>query len=259
MITIPNRTDTSGENAAGIIDANMRQIAEDAQRENMNLNGEMKKLDKSINDTVAKIKQQMITALNEEVEKLVTKTALPDDVKALFNDNLELGDGSCKIDYNGSQARIGLETELNMLFMPGGIASKNNGEVAPFNLAAADFSINGVPILDSGSNAYGNWVRLYDGTQIVWRKGTYGMTASNSYTASGCTLFQGVTNFTFPVVFVGDLPAALTGECHWGTSASWCAVYSVSLDNVALRIMDIVKRDDSQGTRYCFAAIGRWK
>lgn len=258
MITIPNRTNTASSGALDIMDANMRQISEDAQRDIMSINNDLKNFDKNMYEVIAKLKQQFSDALNEEVAKLVTIEALPTDVKALFNDDINLGDGSCTLKYNGT-LKIGGAPYL--VFDPAaerfyicntsskaGVSLKvwdgvSGGDQTVFTVGTTNAWINGYKIVDSGSN----WIRFYDGTQICW--GTNHNATDN-----------GPAVVSLPVTYVDTNYIATTAAKYY---SSTYITLETSVSYISSSSFYIYMRKSDGGAIHTIYAswmtIGRWK
>jgi hypothetical protein len=71
---------------------------------------------------------------------------------------------------------------------------------------APGLAISGDPVVESGSNANGGWVRLADGTQVCWHLLTLAYSGTKSILAT----------WTFPVAFIAD-PQVTTTELLGGT------------------------------------------
>ena len=116
--------------------------------------------------------------------------------------------------------------------------------------------VGGDPIVESGSNADGEWTRWADGTQICRFSDTV---TDQSISGSYGPLYQGVRTWTFPVTFVGR-PSANCGLGQWGTSASWGGTDDLVTTTAAnLRFWDVNSRPTGTSMGISSSAIGRWK
>jgi hypothetical protein len=117
--------------------------------------------------------------------------------------------------------------------------------------------VGGDPIVESGSNADGEWTRWADGTQICrFNQTVTDQSISNAY---GSLLYQGTRTWTFPVAFI-VAPAANCGAGKWGNSASWSGTDNLPTPTAArLRFWDITSRAGGTGMSISATAIGRWK
>jgi len=124
--------------------------------------------------------------------------------------------------------------------------------------ASANFTsmpqVGGDPIVESGSNADGEWTRWADGTQIVNAKITPVVTLS----AVG-SIFYTPISATFPVTFVGtvrtlDLSGNHAGGQGWGGKSS--TVHTPTSGNF---IYYSYVSASGAGTSLTYAVIGRWK
>jgi hypothetical protein len=116
--------------------------------------------------------------------------------------------------------------------------------------------VGGDPIVESGSNADGEWTRWSDGAQICHFNQTV---TDQSISKAYDSLYQGTREWTFPVAFI-VAPAANCGTGKWGTSASWGGTYSLpSTTSVSLRFWDINSRSTGTSMLISSSAIGRWK
>lgn len=117
--------------------------------------------------------------------------------------------------------------------------------------------VSGLPlqghIIESGSNANGNYVKFSDGTLICWYYGSKNVAINKAYGS----LYQGTITCTFPAAFYSK-PAVSIGQAKWGTGASWGAVSSTNTTSTVLRFLDAFSRS-SASMDISYIAIGRWK
>ena len=118
------------------------------------------------------------------------------------------------------------------------------------------FEINGSPIVDSGSNANGYYIKFYDGTMIQYLNDEVTDQAINNAYGS---LYQGSRTWTYPVEFYDNNVAVHCGQFQWGTSASWGTVVSVDKTSANLRGIDAFTRATGTAVKIQAIAIGKWK
>ena len=113
-------------------------------------------------------------------------------------------------------------------------------------------------LIESGSNANGEWARFADGTQVCWiRTVAANVAISNPY---GNILFTGSRSWTFPRPFAGNtVPVVICSQFRWGTGGSWGNVTSVSFTNAELIGMDSISRAAGTNVNIAAMAIGRWQ
>jgi hypothetical protein len=128
----------------------------------------------------------------------------------------------------------------------------------PNNILGIVTQSNDVPtgaIIESGSNANGNFVKYADGTQICILNITVTDQVINSAYGS---LFQGTRVWTYPASF-SSAPSVSAPCFRWGTSASWGAVGAApSATAVTLRGIDVSSRATGTNVVINAIAIGRW-
>ena len=116
--------------------------------------------------------------------------------------------------------------------------------------------VGGDPIVESGSNADGEFTKWADGTQICHFNQTV---TDQSISGAYGSLYQGSREWTFPVAFI-VAPAANCGTGKWGTGAGWSGIDDLpSTTSVLLRFWDIVTRSTGTVMVISSSAIGRWK
>ena len=113
-------------------------------------------------------------------------------------------------------------------------------------------------ISEIGSNANGNYLKMANGVLIQWNKFVVN---DQAITGAYGALFQGTRSITFPIPFVGDLPAVQCSEFQYGTSGSWgCVVGNgTTLTGTILRVWECFSRDAGTNCRISWIAIGKWK
>lgn len=130
-----------------------------------------------------------------------------------------------------------------------------DGDVAMGNINTTGVKINNTPIIDSGSNENGNYIKYADGTMICWDRirvtdqaidGVYG------------SLYVGTRVITFPVAFVSQ-PVGFCSEFQWGTSASWGNVRGINTTTITVKGNDAFPRATGTNVQIGWMAIGKWK
>lgn len=133
----------------------------------------------------------------------------------------------------------------------------NSVGVNCFPSKANDIALNGYSIIESGSNANGNYVKFADGTMICYLNTEVTDQALNN--AYGANLYQGSRTWTYPVQFIDDNVSVSCGQFQWGTSASWGTVVNADKTSANLRGIDAFSRASGTATKIQATAIGRWK
>lgn len=147
------------------------------------------------------------------------------------------------------------------LSVSGNISSSNNlsttqdGAIGGDLQVGGSITMNGAKIVESGSNANGNWIKWADGTMICYLAQSRTDVAITSAYGS---LFLGAVPWTFPQVFTAT-PVVTCSEFIWGTGASWGAAVSPSTSAVTLRVYDVSIRPAGTSTYVQAMAVGRWK
>ena len=119
-----------------------------------------------------------------------------------------------------------------------------------------DYNTQWATIIESGSNANGDWVRYADGTQICWMKLEVTDQALN--TALG-GLFTGIRVVTYPVIFIGGAPVVTCTRFQWSTGGGWGTVNNATTSSCTLRGYEVTSRASGTITYIQATAIGRWK
>lgn len=133
----------------------------------------------------------------------------------------------------------------------------NSVGVNCFPSKANDIALNGSSVIESGSNANGNYVKFADGTMICYLNIEVTDQALNN--AYGANLYQGSRTWTYPVQFIDDNVSVSCGQFQWGTSASWGTVINADKTSANLRGIDAFSRASGTATKIQATAIGRWK
>ncbi|MDR0314349.1 MAG: hypothetical protein LBH71_00160 [Oscillospiraceae bacterium] len=114
---------------------------------------------------------------------------------------------------------------------------------------------DGSPIIESGSNTNGNYVKYANGTMIQWMYVSKTDVAINNAYGS---LFIGSYRWFFPQTFV-DEPNVTCSRFLWGTGASWGTVSGQRNISADLRGMDCLSRAAGTNVLINACAIGKWK
>jgi len=116
---------------------------------------------------------------------------------------------------------------------------------------AAMPSVGGDPVVESGSNADGEWTRWADGTQTCYQY--EGSVRTLTGTRDGLYFLQ--TSKTFPAAFTGTPSVSPTGE-DIGQGLYWATYYSPSSTTFGYEAIGTVA---SAAIVLGYTAIGRWK
>lgn len=123
--------------------------------------------------------------------------------------------------------------------------------------ANANFSVmpqvGGDPIVESGSNADGEWTRWADGTQYVGFKGSAAIDL-----VAYQSLYQGGTSVVWPRAFAQE-PCASVGRVNWSTGRPWGTAYAVTQNDASITFLDVSPRTTLSTFRFSVTATGRWK
>ncbi|MDH1260426.1 phage tail protein [Pseudomonas atacamensis] len=106
-------------------------------------------------------------------------------------------------------------------------------------------------VVESGSNANGNWVRFADGTQIC----TYSTGGIGATTASGNSWTSGASTWTFPAAFVSGSEPVVTGTPNSGAGVMGLAAAPTNVNASWVRIAFY---SDPTGRGCRLMAVGRW-
>ena len=110
------------------------------------------------------------------------------------------------------------------------------------------------PIVESGSNSDGEWVRYADGTQICTIKSAVGIAVNNAY---GSIYISGVFQKTHPNTFVNP-PSVSCGFADYSTAAPFLISNAVDSVVTTLRIVDPTSRT-TVDYDYSVVLVGKWK
>lgn len=128
-----------------------------------------------------------------------------------------------------------------------------------FPTGSETVEVNGSPIVESGSNSNGNYVKFYDGTMICWNYEEVTDQAINSQYGT-TSLYIGNRQITYPVAFVSK-PVLTCSIFKWGTSGSWASTSdsTTPLTKGMLRGYDFYSRPTGENCQIGWHAIGKWK
>ena len=125
--------------------------------------------------------------------------------------------------------------------------------------------VSGVPIVATGSNSTGTWVRYADGTQITHQSGTLGATNSSTFGSASGLFRSNVTSsngLSLPNTFIANpiFSAFVTSQGASANDGVMLASYRRELIDVDLgpRFMAISDNNSSNNSNYYVTAIGRW-
>ena len=116
-------------------------------------------------------------------------------------------------------------------------------------------TIQGNPIVESGSNANGNYIKYYDGTLICYKRHNFGTVSCDTAWGSLYETSSALDLGNFPVAFVGDYPdfyimpwhAFFVERKYTASLTSWGSFWVVRPNNSNV---DVIVS--------CYA-IGKWK
>lgn len=162
---------------------------------------------------------------------------------------LALGDDASGVPYNNTASGLSAEDVQAAIdeMVESGLGSD-------FNTMP---TVNGDPIVESGSNSDGEWTRWADGTQVCTSIGA-GLTASTS-ASLGPNLYRSATlnndhaDWSFPVPFT-SVPSASPAWSE--ANPSWNSVFAAT--TVSARIL-LYSNITLSGISVGATAVGRWK
>ena len=118
-------------------------------------------------------------------------------------------------------------------------------------------NINGYEIIQSGGNSSsGYWVRFYDGTQICWNNVLL-LDSKMGYKRGTTLVTSNNMAVNYPSTFISLPAVTVTGNVSGLHASSATANISNNTDYFELRF--IGEDYSTQGGRYNYIAIGRWK
>jgi hypothetical protein len=106
-------------------------------------------------------------------------------------------------------------------------------------------------VVESGSNANGNWVRFADGTQIC----TYSSGGIGAVTVSGNSWISSASTWTYPAAFASGTEPVITGTPNSGAGVVGLAGAPTNVNASWLRI-SFYSDSTARGCR--LLAVGRW-
>lgn len=113
-------------------------------------------------------------------------------------------------------------------------------------------------IIESGSNANGNWIKYSDGTLIQW--GGYD-TGHTIFTTSYGNIYYDNSNhtITFPQSFVGDRPSVSLTPFFQGGMGGANMRGLPSASSVSCYVYSVISYTYSSNVIIYWTAIGKWK
>lgn len=126
------------------------------------------------------------------------------------------------------------------------------------NLNSENFLISGNPIVESGSNNDGEYVKFYDGTMIC--RGIVRLTSNEQKTSGGLTYYCADTYINFPFEFsnVDVQKIQMTSEVRHENMNYICNTYAVPQSKTQARIsLQTTQKNYERGIMW--TAIGKWK
>jgi hypothetical protein len=121
---------------------------------------------------------------------------------------------------------------------------------------SSNILINNRPLIQSGSNGLGSWVRYYDGTQICYN--FYGTTSSAGNGGTGTVI--GLPN-VFKTADTYVVSAGIRGIASTGVSGSFVTEYHPhTAGTIVVKILVHTPTTIYNGGAYActFQAVGRW-
>ncbi len=130
---------------------------------------------------------------------------------------------------------------------------KNNGTFEVFGRLL----VNDASVVESGSGSNGNWLKLYDGTMVVWNHIEVTDQAIDSEYGA---MYRGERVITYPSAFI-SAPTLCCTEFRHGDSASWGSVgtHATPLTKGTLCGYDVNSRQVGANCRIGWFAVGKWK
>ena len=120
-----------------------------------------------------------------------------------------------------------------------------------------NITMGGSPIIESGSNTNGKYIKFADGTMICWN---YIEVTDQAINGAYGSLYDGSRVITYPVAFTAT-PVLTCSMFKHGTSASWGTTSdnSTPLTKGTLKGIDAYSRASGTLCRIAWHAIGKWK
>lgn len=114
-------------------------------------------------------------------------------------------------------------------------------------------------IVESGSNANGNYVRFADGTQIC--SGSYSSSIANddTYTRGGLTLYRQDKSWTFPSLFISTPAVMCSAQQNIFSEGLMFNISPLSSSSCVIRIISMSSFASYANLSTHVLAIGRWK
>jgi hypothetical protein len=122
------------------------------------------------------------------------------------------------------------------------------------SIVANDLFYGAGGVIESGSNANGNYIKFGDGTMICTFVATSSAATS---TAIGALYYRTINNVVFPAAFVGNIPAISNASVDIGNYSIGAMFYAPSLTGFGAATLYGVSATSLIALGY--VAIGRWK
>lgn len=126
------------------------------------------------------------------------------------------------------------------------------GITAPGLDSATMPNVGSAPVVESGSNTDGEWVRWADGTQHCSLFNTISVGTPNAYK----TLYLGSFTWNYPLPFKSL--SSVNSFIALGNQAGWTSLDSASLSNAVFYVLDPGNLAPISSNVYRFAT-GRWE
>lgn len=161
------------------------------------------------------------------------------------------------LDYYNTQTSTAINAEVaNSLNFNDFISVSQGVNYHQGNVVGTVSQTAGAPtgaIIESGSNANGEYTKFADGTMICRY---YALVTDQAIATAYATLFTGARTWTFPAGFIASPSVSFAGR--WGVIASWTSIAGISTTSATGYFIDIASRAIGTSTLINFTAIGRW-
>lgn len=178
---------------------------------------------------------------------------------------LTIGQGDSQCIHMGTDGRVnvtvGSSTNATVLGIVDG-AILTGTLVAPLNLRGSDTSpnYNGTPLIESGTNSNGSYIKFFDGTMICRCKVTKTVTMNTAYGSVYGANFGGIT---FPATFT-DIPTVSWGSRNIdNTRGYWVGTYNgITISTTGISGLHLFRHNENteaSDIEVHVTAIGSWK
>lgn len=140
-------------------------------------------------------------------------------------------------------------TANDMFFLQSGVGATWRPKVLIWH------SGNCFPMVESGSNWSGRYIRFADGTMMCWGTRTFSTTVASAW---GSLFYHDVQSWTFPAAFVGDKPVC-SAFCTDSGAELLGMVPNSTLTNMTFYGLRPTSVPTSTAFNFRVFAIGRWK